>query len=93
MIRRIARPEQGETSEKISTAGRRETWSWNQEVQEKLKDSYPSEKLKRYEIPSEMMQASWPVINTARKRAKREVARNKAYEKLYEKFGNKERGK
>ena len=32
MIRRIVRRELGETSEQISTAGRRETWWWNQEV-------------------------------------------------------------
>ena len=38
MIRSIARRELGETSEKINTAGRQETWWWNQEVQEKLKD-------------------------------------------------------
>ena len=30
--------ELGKTSEKIGTAGRQETWWWNQEVQEKLKD-------------------------------------------------------
>ena len=38
MIRSIARMEFGETSGKISTTGRRETWWWNQEVQEKLKN-------------------------------------------------------
>ena len=38
IIRRIARRELGETLGKVSTAGRRETWWWNQEVQEKLKD-------------------------------------------------------
>ena len=38
MIRSIARMELGETSGKVSTAGRRQTWWWNQEVQEKLKD-------------------------------------------------------
>ena len=38
MIPSIARRELGETSEKVSTAGRRKTWWWNQEVQEKLKD-------------------------------------------------------
>ena len=32
MIRSIARKELGETSGKVSTAGRRETWWWNQEV-------------------------------------------------------------
>ena len=58
MIRNIARKELGETSGKVSTAGRRETWWWNQEVQEKLKDK---KKLKRHGIPSEMMQASWPI--------------------------------
>ena len=38
----------GEVSGKISTAGRRETWWWNQEVQEKLKDKRNA---KRYGIP------------------------------------------
>ena len=32
IIRSIAKRELGETSEKVSTAGRRETWWWNQEV-------------------------------------------------------------
>ena len=55
IIRSIARRELGETSQKVSTAGRRETWWWNQEVQEKLKDK---KKAKKHGIPSEMMQAS-----------------------------------
>ena len=58
MIRSIARRELGETSGKVSAAGRRETWWWNQEVQEKLKIR---KKLKRHGIPAEMMQASWPI--------------------------------
>ena len=33
MIRSIARRELGKTSGKVSTASRRETWWWNQEVQ------------------------------------------------------------
>ena len=45
MIRSIARMELGETSEKISTAGRLETWWWNQEVQEKLKDKRKAKKV------------------------------------------------
>ena len=44
MIRSIARRELGETSGKVSTAGRRETWWWNQEVQEKLKDKKKAKK-------------------------------------------------
>ena len=56
MIQSIARIELDETLGKVSTAGRRETWWWNQEVQEKLKDK---RKAKRYGIPSEMMQTSW----------------------------------
>ena len=44
MIRSIARRKLGETSEKISTAGRRETWWWNQGVQEKLKDKKKAKK-------------------------------------------------
>ena len=58
MIRSIARMELGETLGKISTTGRRETWWWNQEVQEKLKDKRNA---KKYGIPSEMMQASWHI--------------------------------
>ena len=86
MIRSIARKELGETSGKVSTAGRRETWWWNQEVQEKLKDKKKAKK-------------AWDTIRddaskykTARKQAKREVAkaRNKAYEELYEKLETKE---
>ena len=49
---------QCETLGKISTADRRERWGWNQEVQEKLKDK---RKAKKYETPSEMTQASWPI--------------------------------
>ena len=44
MIRSIARKELGETSGKGSTAGRRETWWWNQKVQEKLKDKKKAKK-------------------------------------------------
>ena len=58
MIRSIAGRELGKTIRKVSTARRRETWWWNQEVQEKLKDK---KKLKRHGIQSEMMQASWPL--------------------------------
>ena len=38
MIWSIARRKLGETSRKVSTAGRQEMWWWNQEVQENLKD-------------------------------------------------------
>ena len=88
MIRSIAKRELGETSEKVSTAGRRETWWWNQEVQEKLKDKKKAKK-------------AWDTIRddaskldykTARKQAKIKIskARNKAYEILYEKLETKE---
>ena len=40
MIGSIARKELGETSGKVS----RETWWWNQEVQEKLKDKKKAKK-------------------------------------------------
>ena len=84
MIRSIARRELGKTSGKISTAGRRQTWWWNQEVQEKLKDKKKAKK-------------AWDTIRndvsklaykTARKQAKREMAkaRNKTYEELHEKL-------
>ena len=45
MIRSIARMELGETSGKISTTGRRETWWWDQEVQEKLKHQRKAKKV------------------------------------------------
>ena len=87
-IRSIAKRELGETSGKVSTAGRRETWWWNQEVQEKLKDKKKSKKA----WGTIRDDASKLVNKTARKQAKREVAkaRNKAYEELYEKLETKE---
>ena len=42
VIQSIARMELDETLGKVSMAGRRETWWWNQEVQEKLKDKRKS---------------------------------------------------
>ena len=88
MIRSIARMELGETSGKISTAGRRETWWWNQEVQEKLKDKRNAKK--KWDTMRD--DASKLAYKTARKQAKREVAkaRNKAYEELYKKLETKE---
>ena len=88
MIRSIARMELGETSGKISMAGRRETWWWNQEVQEKLKDKRNAKKA----WDTMRDNASKLAYKTARKQAKREVekARNKAYEELYEKLETKE---
>ena len=80
MIRSIARMELGETSGKICTAGRRETWWWNQEVQEKLKDKRNAQKV----WDTMRDDANKLASKTARKQAKREVAkaRNKAYEEL-----------
>ena len=88
MIRSIARKELGETSGKVSTTGRRETWWWNQEVQEKLKNKKKAKKA--WDITRD--DASKLAYKTARKQAKREVtkARNKAYEELYEKLETKE---
>ena len=88
MIRSIARRELGETSGKVSKAGRRETWWWNQEVQEKLKNKKKAKKAWN-NIRDD---ASKLAYKTARKQAKREVAkaRNKAYEELYEKLETKE---
>ena len=90
VIRSVARMELGETSGKISTAGRRETWWWNQEVQERLKDKRNAKKVWH----TMRDDASKLAYKTARKQAKREVAkaRNKAYEELYKKTGN-ERGR
>ena len=87
MIRSIAKIELGKTSGKISTAGRRETWWWNQEVKEKLKDKRNAKK-----IWGTMRDGASKLANKiARKQAKREVARarNKAYEELYEKLETK----
>ena len=88
MIRSIARKELGEPSGKVSTAGRRETWWWNQEVQKKLKDKKKAKKA----WDTIRDDASKLAYKTARKQAKREVAkaRNKAYEELYEKLETKE---
>ena len=44
MIRSIARMELGKTLGKISMAGRQETWWWNQELQEKVKDKRKAKK-------------------------------------------------
>ena len=80
--------ELGETSGKISTAGRRESWWWNQEVQKKLKDKRNAKKV----WDTIRDDASKLAFKTARKQAKREVAkaRNKAYEELFEKLETKE---
>ena len=82
MKRSIARRELGETSGKVSTIGRRETWWRNQEVQEKLKDKKKTKKA----WDTIRDDANKMAYKTARKQAKREVAkaRNKAYEELYE---------
>ena len=90
MIRSIARMELGETSRKISTAGRRETWCWNQEVQEKLKDKRKAKKVWN----TIRHDASKLAYKTSRKQAKREVAksRNKAYENCTKKLETKEGG-
>ena len=76
IIQSIARMELGETSGKISTAGRRETWWWNQEVQEKLNNKRNAKKI----WDTMRDDASKLAYKTARKQAKREVAkaRNKA---------------
>ena len=78
MIRSIARMKLGETSGKISTADRRETCWWNQEVQEKLKDKRNAKKV----WDTIRDDASKLAYKTAKKQPKREVAkaRNKAYE-------------
>ena len=72
--------ELGEASGKVRSAGRRETWWWNQEVQEKLNDKRKAKKV----WDTIRDDASKLAYKTARKQAKREVAKakNKAYEKL-----------
>ena len=88
MIRSISRKELGETSGKVSTAGRRETWWWNQEVQEKLKDKKKAKKA----WDTIRDDASKLAYKTAIKQAKKELAKakNKAYEELYKKLETKE---
>ena len=68
----------GETLEKVSMAGRQETWWWNQKVQEKLKDKRKAKKV----WDTIRDDASKLAYKTARKQAKRELAkaRNRAYE-------------
>ena len=87
-IRSIARWELGETSEKISTAGRREMWWWNQEVQEKLKDKKKAKKT----WDTVRDNVSKLAYKNASKRDKREVAkaRNKTCEELYKKLETKD---
>ena len=81
MIRNIARMELGETLGKVSGAVRRETWWWNQEVQEKLKDKRKAEKI----WDTIRHDASKLAHKTAKKQAQRKVAKakNKAFEELY----------
>ena len=76
------------TSGKICTAGRLETWWWNQEVQDKLKDKKKAKKVWN----TIRDDASKLAYKTARKQAERKMwkARNKAYEELYEKLETKE---
>ena len=80
----------GETSGKVSSAGRRETSWWNQEVQEKLKNKREAKKVWNTIRDN----ASKLAHKTARKQAKRELpkTRNKANEKLYKKLETKEGG-
>ena len=87
MTRSIAIMKLGEKSGKVSTEGKRETWWWNQEVQEKLKDKRKAKKVWN----TIRDDASMLAYKTARKQAKREMAkaRNKAYEELYEKLETK----
>ena len=88
MMQSIARRERGEASGKVSTAGRRKMWWWNQEVQEKLKDKKKAKKV----WDTIRVDASKLAYKTARKQAKREVAkaRNKGYEELYKNLETKE---
>ena len=88
MIRSIARMKLGKTWGKVISAGRWERWWWNQEVREKLKDKRNAKKVWN----TIRDDASKLVNETARKQAKREVAkaRNKAYTELYKKLGIKE---
>ena len=88
IIRSIARRELGKTSGKLSTTGRRETWWWNQDVQEKLKNKKKAKKA----WDTIRDDASKLAYKTARKQAKKEVAKtkNKSYEELYEELETKE---
>ena len=87
-IRSIARMEFGETSGNVSTAGRRETWWWNKEVQEKIKNKREAKKV----WDTIRDDASKVAYKTAKKQAKKEVAvaRSTAYKELYERLETKE---
>ena len=71
MIRSIARMELGETSGKIIPVGRRKTWWWNQEVQEKLKNKRSAKKV----WDTMRDDANKLAYKTARKQAKRKWQR------------------
>ena len=87
VLRSIEKMEHCETSGKVSSADRRETWWWNEEAQEKLKHKRKAKKvwdtIRNY--------ATNLAYKTARKQAKKDMAkvRNKAYEKLYKKLETK----
>ena len=69
MIRSIGRLELGEISGEVSTAGRRETWWWNQDVEEKLKYKRKAKKV-------------WDIIrDDPSKLAARKLQENKLREK------------
>ena len=89
MIQSIAKKELGETSGKVSTAGRWKRGGGTRKY--KLKDKKKAKKT----WDTIRDDASKLAYKTARKQAKREVAktRNKAYEKVYKKTGNKGGGK
>ena len=88
IIRSTAKMELGGTLGKVSTAGRLQTWWWNQKVQEKLKDKRKAEKV----WDTIRDDSSKMAYKTARKQTKKEVAkaRNKAQEELYKKLETKE---
>ena len=83
MLWSLAQMEFGETSGKGSRVGERETWWWNQEVQEKLKDKKEAKKIWDTNRDDESKVA----YNTANKLSdKLAKARNVAYEKLYQRL-------
>ena len=67
MIQSLARMKLGKTSEKISTADKRETWWWNWKVKEKLKDKRNAKKV----WDTMRDDASKLTYKTARKQAER----------------------
>ena len=87
-LRKAARDKLGVSSGKVNTRGNRETWWWNQEVQEAVKSKKEAKKL----WDANRDEASKEVYKEAKKRAKQEVAKAKkaAFEDMYQRLETKD---